>query len=223
MKQVEKGGVKSAMNYSKKISNAVISRLPKYFLCLGELKESGTTKTSSKEISEKTNIPAGQLRQDLNNFGGFGLQGYGYDVKYLYSKIRKIIGLNKTYNLILIGGGNIGQALANYAEFESYGIFIRAIFDINPKLIDMQVRGIKIYDLDYLGSYIHNNPVDIAVLTLPASKAKVVAQKVISYGVKGIWNFSHTDINAPKGIVVENVNLTDGIMALLYKINQMEE
>jgi len=211
------------MNYSKKISNAVISRLPKYFICLGELKDSGIIKTSSKEISEKTNIPAGQLRQDLNNFGGFGLQGYGYDVKYLYGKIEKIIGLNKTYNLIIIGGGNMGQALANYASFESFGIFVRAIFDINPKLIGMEVRGIKIYDLDCLRSYIQNNPVDIAVLTLPANKAKQIAQKVISYGVKGIWNFSHTEIIAPKDIVVENVNLTDGLMTLLYKINQLDE
>lgn len=209
------------MNYSKKISNAVISRLPKYFICLSELKDRGIIKTSSKEISEKTNIPAGQLRQDLNNFGGFGLQGYGYDVKYLYSKIKKIIGLNKTYNLILIGGGNIGQALANYASFESFGIYIRAIFEINPRLIGMEIRGIKVYDIDYLGPYIQSNPVDIAVLTLPANKAKQITHKIISYGVKGIWNFSHTDINAPKDIVVENVNLTDGIMTLLYKINQM--
>ncbi|MEA4973424.1 Redox-sensing transcriptional repressor Rex [bioreactor metagenome] len=211
------------MNYTKKISNAIISRLPRYYMCLGELNESGTIKTSSKEISEKTNIPAGQLRQDLNNFGGFGLQGYGYDVKFLYNKIKKIIGLNKTYNLIIIGGGNIGQALANYADFEAYGIYIRAIFDINPKLIGIQVRGINIYDTDYLGEYIQKNPVDIAVLTLPANKAKHTADRIISYGVKGIWNFSHIDISVPNNVMVENVNLTDGIMALIYKINQTDK
>lgn len=211
------------MNYSKKISNAIISRLPKYYICLNELKENGIVKTSSKEISERTNIPAGQLRQDLNNFGGFGLQGYGYDVKFLHDKIKKIIGLNKTYNIIVIGGGNIGQALANYADFESYGIYIRAIFDINPKLIGIEVRGIKIYDVDDLSEYIEGNPVDIAVLTLPANKARHIASKIVSYGIKGIWNFSHTDLIVPPNVVVENVNLTDGIMTLLYKINQNYE
>lgn len=220
IKKAYKGGVQSTMNYNKKISNAIISRLPKYYICLNELKENGTVKTSSKEISEKTNIPAGQLRQDLNNFGGFGLQGYGYDVKFLHDKIKKIIGLNKTYNIIVIGGGNIGQALANYADFESYGIYIRAIFDINPKLIGIEVRGIKIYDIDYLGEYIEKNSVDIAVLALPANKAKHIANRIISYGVKGIWNFSHTDLTVPNNVVIENVNLTDGIMTLLYKINQ---
>ena len=208
------------MSYNKKVSNAIISRLPKYYLCLRDLKLNGIKKTSSREISERTNISAGQLRQDLNNFGGFGLQGYGYDVDFLYNNLQSILGLDKIYNLILIGGGNIGQALANYSNFESFGIYIDAIFDTNPKLIGINVRGIPIYDIDYLREYTENNNVDIAVLALPSQKVKEMADKIISYGIKGIWNFSHTDIDIPDHIVMENVNLTDGLMTLLYKFNQ---
>lgn len=206
---------------NNKIPNAVIKRMPKYLRCLGELYDSGIKKTSSRELSERANVTASQLRQDLNNFGGFGLQGYGYDVCFLYNEIKKILGLNRIYNLIIIGGGNIGQALANYTEFEKRGIFIRAIFDVNPRLIGMEIRGIKIYDLDMLETYTVKNSVDIAVIATPGRAAQSVSERIIKLGIEGIWNFSHTDIKTNLNAIVENVNLTDGIMTLLYKFNQI--
>ena len=206
---------------NNKIPNAVIKRMPKYLRCLGELYDSGIKKTSSRELSERANVTASQLRQDLNNFGGFGLQGYGYDVCFLYNEIKKILGLNRIYNLIIIGGGNIGQALANYTEFEKRGIFIRAIFDVNPRLIGMEIRGIKIYDIDTLETYAVKNSVDIAVIATPGRAAQSVSERIIKLGIEGIWNFSHTDIKTNLNAIVENVNLTDGIMTLLYKFNQI--
>ena len=151
----------------KKISTAVIKRLPRYYRYLGELLEKDVVRISSKELSEKMNVTASQIRQDLNNFGGFGQQGYGYNVEYLYTEIGKILGLDRKYNLIIIGGGNIGQALAKYTDFERRNFFVQAIFDVNPELNGKTVRGIPIYMMDTLEQYIKEHTVDIVALAIP--------------------------------------------------------
>ena len=209
------------MDGEKKISSAVINRLPRYYRYLGDLLESDITRISSKELSEKMNITASQIRQDLNNFGGFGQQGYGYNVEYLSNEIKKILGLDRVYNLIVVGGGNIGQALVNYTSFEKRGFVITAVFDVNPRLIGMSIRGVEIYDVDTMEDYVRNNKVDVAILTLPRSQAAKAATDLAAWGVKGIWNFSHVDLDLPKDVVVENVHLTDSLMTLLYKINEV--
>lgn len=208
-------------NNDKKISAAVINRLPRYYRYLGDLLEGDISRISSKELSEKMNITASQIRQDLNNFGGFGQQGYGYNVEYLYNEIKKILGLDKVYNLIVVGGGNIGQALVNYTNFQKRGFLITAVFDINPRLIGMTIRGVEIYDADKMEEFIKNNRVDVAILAVPRSQAAKVASNLALWGIKGIWNFSHVDLQVPKDVVVENVHLTDSLMTLIYKLNEL--
>lgn len=210
------------MYSERKISSAVINRLPRYYRYLGDLLENDITRISSKELSAKMNITASQIRQDLNNFGGFGQQGYGYNVEYLYSEIKKILGLDKVYNLIVIGGGNIGQALVNYTNFEKRGFVITAVFDINPRLVGMTIRGVEVYDIDKLEDFVKNNKVDVAILTLPRSQAVNVANDLVEWGIKGMWNFSHIDLQMPSDVKVQNVHLTDSLMTLLYKINEVE-
>ncbi len=209
------------MDSEKKISSAVINRLPRYYRYLGDLLESDITRISSKELSAKMNITASQIRQDLNNFGGFGQQGYGYNVEYLHNEIKKILGLDRMYNMIVVGGGNIGQALVNYTSFEKRGFVIQAVFDINPRLIGMTIRGVAVHDVDDLEQYIKDNHVDVAILTLPRSQAVKMANDLAKWGVKGMWNFSHVDLQVPDDILVENVHLTDSLMTLLYKINEL--
>ena len=146
------------MAAERKISSAVVNRLPRYYRYLGELLESGTDRISSKELSEKMNITASQIRQDLNNFGGFGQQGYGYNVEYLYNEIKKILGIDRMYNIIVVGAGNIGQALVNYTNFEKRGFVIKGVFDVNPRVIGITIRGIEVYDVDVMESFINENP-----------------------------------------------------------------
>ena len=208
------------MKPNKRISSAVIKRLPRYYRYLGDLLEADISRTSSKELSSRMNLTASQIRQDFNNFGCFGQQGYGYNVSALHSEIKTILGLDKTYNLIIIGAGNIGQSLANYINFEKRGFNFVAIFDLNPKLIGLTIRGIEILDIDKLEEYLQNNDVDIAVLTLPKSSALRISENIIKAGVKGIWNFSHVDIEEHGDVMVENVHLTDSLMTLSYRLNE---
>ncbi len=203
----------------KKISLAVIKRLPRYYRYLGDLLDNGITRISSKDLSVRMNVTASQIRQDLNNFGCFGQQGYGYSVEFLYTEIKKILGLDKTYNLIIIGAGNIGQALANYVNFQKRGFNFIGIFDVNPRLIGLNIRGLEIMDIDKLEKFLSVNSIDIAVLTLPKNNAVKVCQTIIECGVKGIWNFSHVDLKTPDDVIVENVHLTDSLMTLSYKLS----
>lgn len=207
------------VSMDKKISSAVIKRLPRYYRYLGDLLDNGITRISSKDLSKRMNVTASQIRQDLNNFGCFGQQGYGYNVELLYEEIKKILGLDKTYNLIIIGTGNIGQALANYANFKKRGFNFIGIFDINPRIIGLNIHGLEILDVDLLEDFLSKNHVDIAVLTLPRNNAVKVAQTVVAHGIKGIWNFSHTDLKTPDDVMVENVHLTDSLMTLSYRLN----
>lgn len=207
----------------KGISSAVIKRLPRYYRYLGDLLDNDVVRISSKELSEKMQVTASQIRQDLNNFGGFGQQGYGYNVEYLYNEIGKILGLDKKYNVVIVGAGNLGQALANYSDFERRGFVVRCIFDVNPKIIGMSVRGIEIRDADELEDYIANHDIDIAALTLPKSQAVQMANRLVDCGIKGIWNFAPVDLRLPKHVKVETVHLSDTLMRVSYAIRVMED
>ena len=207
----------------RKISRAVISRLPRYYRYLGDLLEAGVERISSSDLSKKMHVTASQIRQDLNNFGGFGQQGYGYNVKYLYTEIGKILGLDRSHNFIIIGAGNLGQALANYASFERSGFIMKSLFDVNPRLEGVTIRGIPVRMVDELEDFLKNNDIEIAALTLPKSKAIEVADILVDNGVKGIWNFAHTDLSLPKDVVVENVHLSDTLMKLSYNLCQQDK
>lgn len=207
---------------NKEISQAVIGRLPRYFRYLGELKDDGIERISSQELSAIMKVTASQIRQDFNNFGGFGQQGYGYKVEYLYEEIGKILGLHKTHNLIIIGAGNLGQALANYMNFERRGFLFRGIFDNNPALFGKKIRDLEVQPMEELETFVKENEIDIAVLTIPKASALEVAERLARQDIKGIWNFAHIDLNLPKGIQVENVHLSDSLMKLTYNINRYE-
>ena len=168
------------------ISQAVIRRLPRYYRYLGELLENGVERISSNDLSKKMKVTASQIRQDLNNFGGFGQQGYGYNVKYLYTEIGKILGLEEDHNMIIIGAGNLGQALANYAAFENRGFILKGIFDINPRLQGVSIRGVPIRMMDELKGFVQSNDVEIAALTIPKEKAIEVANLLVENGVCAI-------------------------------------
>lgn len=204
----------------KEISQAVIGRLPRYFRYLGELKDEGVERISSQELSELMKVTASQIRQDFNNFGGFGQQGYGYNVESLYKEIGRILGLDKTHNFIIIGAGNLGRALGNYMNFERRGFIFRGMFDMNAELIGQNVRGIKVMPMEKLEQFVRENAIDIAVLTIPKTSAVEVADKLVQNGVRAIWNFAHVDLNVPEGILVENVHLSDSLMKLSYNINR---
>ncbi|OON95953.1 MAG: redox-sensing transcriptional repressor Rex [Candidatus Epulonipiscium fishelsonii] len=197
---------------------AVVRRLPRYYRYLGELLDEGVTKISSKELSNLMKVTASQIRQDLNNFGGFGQQGYGYNVEHLYLEIGKILGLNKTNNMILIGVGNLGQALANYPAFRKRGFNLVGIFDKNPKLIGLQIGGLEVLDTDILEEFVNEYKIDIAILTIPKNGTLEIAKNLANWGIKGFWNFSPIDLFIPN-VQVENVNLSQSLMTLAYQIH----
>lgn len=207
----------------KEISRAVVKSLPRYYRYLGDLLESGVERISSNELSDRMNVTASQIRQDLNNFGGFGQQGYGYNVQYLYNEIGKILGLDKTYHMVIIGAGNLGQALANYVKFEKRGFWIKGIFDVNPRLRGMAVRGIPIRMIDELPLFCRENGIQIAALTLPKEQAAKMANLLVENGVRAIWNFAHIDLDLPEGVIVENVHLSESLMQLSYNLNHYEK
>ncbi len=201
----------------KEISQAVIRRMPRYYRYLGDLLDEGVERISSNDLSSRMNVTASQIRQDLNNFGGFGQQGYGYNVKFLYEEIGKILGLNTTHNVIVIGAGHLGQALANYVKFEKLGFVITALFDVDEKLIGQSVRGIPILALAELPGYVKSHRVDIATLTMPKSEAASIANELVDLGVHAIWNFAHVDLElVDRDTVIENVHLADSLMQLSY-------
>ena len=186
----------------REISRAVIRRLPRYYRYLGELLENGVERISSNDLSKRMKVTASQIRQDLNNFGGFGQQGYGYNVKYLYTEIGKILGLEEDHNIIII---------------------VKGIFDVNPRLQGVSIRGVPIRMMDDLKTFVQNNEIDIAVLTIPKEKAIEVANMLVENGVRAIWNFAHTDLNLPDNVVVENVHLSESLMQLSYNISRYKE
>jgi redox-sensing transcriptional repressor len=205
------------------ISMAVIKRLPKYHRYLAELLKNDVDRISSKELSEKIGFTASQIRQDLNCFGDFGQQGYGYNVKDLYNEISGILGLTQDYKTIIIGAGNIGQAIANYTRFERLGFSLDGIFDANPKLIGLRLRDVEIDDIDNLPAFLHSNKIDIGIICVPKNSAQKVASLLVENGVKGIWNFAPTDLIVPNDVVVENVHLSESLLTLTYLLKDRYE
>ena len=206
---------------AKEISKAVIRRLPRYFRYLGELMEEGVERISSKDLSERMHVTASQIRQDLNNFGGFGQQGYGYNVEFLYEEIGNILGLTRRHPMIVIGAGHLGQAIANYVKFEKLGFLIIGLFDIDPDIVGNQVRGIPVLPVSELTAFLAKNEVEIAALTMPKDAAESVLSTLTGNGIRAIWNFAHVDLDADN-MVVENVHLSDSLMELSYRILQSE-
>ncbi|MBQ4537027.1 MAG: redox-sensing transcriptional repressor Rex [Lachnospiraceae bacterium] len=204
----------------KEISQAVIGRLPRYFRYLGELRAEGVERISSQELSGLMKVTASQIRQDFNNFGGFGQQGYGYNVEYLYEEIGKILGLDKQHNFVIIGAGNLGRALGNYINFERRGFIFRGMFDQDESLVGQEVRGVKVMAMKDLETFVRENDIDIAVLTIPKTSAVEIVDKLVNNGIRAIWNFAHVDLNVPEGVQVENVHLSDSLMKLSYNINR---
>lgn len=208
---------------NKNISMAVIRRLPKYYRYLADLLSRDIQRISSKELSEIIGFTASQIRQDLNNFGGFGQQGYGYNVEALHREIGKILGLDRKYRAVLVGAGNLGQALTNYSGFKNAGFNIGAVFDANPKMIGLKIRDYEIMDSDNIESFVSNNDIDIAILCIPKNGAQAVANKLVSSGVRGIWNFAPIDLEVPSEVIVENVNLTESLFTLSYLMKESDD
>ena len=197
------------------ISEAVIKRLPRYYRLIKQLADSGVERVSSNKIAGVLNITASQVRQDLCNFGGFGQQGYGYDVSKLKNELATILGLDKVYDMIVVGAGNIGRALAGYKGFKDDGFYVRALFDIDPRC--SSINGIKVYDMDFLKTYIQQNQVDIAIIATQKDSAKSVADALISYGVKNIWNFAPVELEVPEGITLESISMSESLYVLSYR------
>ncbi|WFD10004.1 redox-sensing transcriptional repressor Rex [Tepidibacter hydrothermalis] len=205
---------------SKQISMAVIRRLPKYYRYLRDLLDRDIYRISSKELSEIIGFTASQIRQDLNNFGGFGQQGYGYNVEELYNEIGKILGIDKGYNTVIVGAGNLGQAIANYSGFQKSGFEIKALFEANPRLIGLKIRDLEIFDIEDIEDYIKENDIEIAVICTPKESAQDIADRLSKSGISGIWNFAPVDLNLPENLVVENVHLTESLYTLSYLLNE---
>ncbi len=205
---------------NRNISMAVIRRLPKYHRYLGDLLDRDIQRISSKELSDIIGFTASQIRQDLNNFGGFGQQGYGYNVEELYNEIGKILGLSRTYKSIIIGAGNLGQAIANYAGFTKAGFKIKALFDANPRMIGLKIRDFEILDSEIIEEFVKENGIDIAILCIPKNGAQDVVDRLVKSGIKGIWNFAPLDLEVPNDVIVENVNLTESLFTLSYLMNE---
>ncbi len=205
------------------ISQAVIRRLPRYYRYLRELITQGKTRISSGELAELMNVTASQIRQDLNCFGGFGQQGYGYNVNYLYTRISEILGVGAGINAVIIGAGDLGRALVHLSMFEKRGVDIVGMFDSGEGMVGREVAGVNVYSLDCLESFCQNNKVDIAVLTLPKDQVKSVADRLVNCGVRGLWNFMGVELDYDRNsVAVENVHLGDSLMILNYKISSME-
>ena len=210
------------MTQRKKVSEAVIKRLPRYYRHLSQLLEGNIDRISSNELAQRMHITASQVRQDLNNFGGFGQQGYGYNVKMLHAEIGNILGLGQELPCVLVGAGNLGHAVANYTNFERRGFKIKAIFDNDLQVIGSQINGLIVQPVEKLVSFIREEEIKIAMLTLPATSVKELIDDIVNAGVKGIWNFSYLDVDVPSDVALVNVHLSDSLMTLAYKLNEIE-
>lgn len=204
------------MDKDVQVSITVIKRLPKYYRYLGDLLNKGINRISSQELSNLTGFTASQIRQDLNNFGGFGQQGYGYNVEELQKQLGKILGLDKEYKVVIVGAGNIGYAIAYYRGFRDSGFDTVAIFDDNPKRIGTKYKETEVKDVKDLEEYLKNNKVDIGVITTHKDMAQKTADMFVAGGVKGIWNFATVDLVLPEDVILENVRLTESLFTLSY-------
>lgn len=208
------------MARKENISSSVIKRLPRYYRFLGELKAQGIERISSKELSEKMRTTASQVRQDFNCFGGFGQQGFGYNVEQLYNEIKQILGLNNKYKAILIGVGNLGRAVAAHMSFEERGFDLIGIFDKNPDLIGQEIRKIPVQSTDNIESFCEKNNPKVAILCIPRSAVGELSKRLYALGIRCYWNFSHYDLSVDyDDVVVQNVHMSDSLMILCYKIS----
>lgn len=210
------------MAYKSRVSDAVVRRLPMYYRHLRELEKAGVVRISSQDLGEKMNLTASQIRQDINCFGGFGQQGYGYHVTNLKEHIAEILGLRKQYHVIIVGAGNIGRAVANYPRFSKEGFGVQAIFDVSAALVGIDVHGTLVQPMEKLDGWLNAHQVDIAVLAVPASCAQETAERLAKGGVRGIWNFAPVDLTLPEGVAVNNVHLSDSLNILSYRMNEKE-
>ena len=208
------------MSQSNQISKAVISRLPRYYRYLRELIEAGTERISSEELSRLMKATASQIRQDLNHFGGFGQQGYGYNVKSLYNEIGKILGVEEVHDLIVVGAGNLGRAIVRYKGFATHGFHFCALFDIDDTLCGKTINGVRVYHTDELESFVLNNNVDIVALTIPTDGALKVSKRLYELGIRCFWNFAHTDLELPADAIVKNVHLLDSLLELSFTVSR---
>ncbi len=211
------------MKESGKISKAVIKRLPRYLRYLEELIKKDVDRISSNELSGLIGYTASQIRQDLNNFGGFGQQGYGYNVKALHVEISKILGLDQTYKMVIIGCGNLGQALANYTHYYKAGFIVCGMFDVNPRLVGLRINDIEVMDYSLLDEYLEQNSIDIGIICTNKGSAQEVADKLILGKVRGIWNFAPMDLTISDDVALENVHLSDSLQSLAYHINHRDD
>ena len=205
---------------TKKVPSVVVKRLPRYYRYLSELLKQDVKRISSNALSDKMNVTASQIRQDFNYFGGFGQQGYGYNVEHLYNEIGDILGLNDGDTTVIIGAGNLGRALASHDTFEKRGFRLVGIFDNNKNIVGTVINGITVQPADTLEDFLKTNRVDIGILTVPKQAVVETAQTLVNCGVKGLMNFSYTELKFDKNIAVENVHLSDPLMTLSYKIKQ---
>lgn len=201
------------------ISVAVIRRLPHYLRALEDLSARGVERISSSELSEIIGYTASQIRQDFNHFGGFGLQGYGYNVTHLTMEIRTILGLNREYKICVVGCGHIGYAVANFSNFYEDSFVVSSIFDADPTIVGTEIVGVKVQDATHMLEYLKTHPVDIGVITVPKDAAQNVADILVECGVKGIWNFAPINLQVPPNVIANNVHLFDGLQSLAYYIN----
>ncbi len=205
------------------ISTSVIKRLPRYYRFLGELLKQNIIRISSRELSEKMNLTASQIRQDLNCFGGFGQQGYGYNISELHNEIGKILGVDKGFKTILIGAGNLGKAIAIHMNFETKGCKLIGVFDNNKDLENEILAGTTIRNTSEIDNFCKENKPDIAILCIPKTAAQKITDELINLGIKAFWNFSHYDLKVNyKDVVVENVHLGDSLLTLTYSVNHRE-
>ena len=215
---------RSIAEQKNEVPSAVIKRLPRYHRYLGDLLAEGKLRISSAELSRLMNVTASQIRQDLNCFGGFGQQGYGYNIKYLHGKISELLGVAEGFSAVIVGAGNLGKALASTNMFRRRGVERLALFDKNETIIGTEIYGIPVYHVDSLYDYCVENRVDIGVLTVPKEAAKEVAETMVRAGVRGLWNFANMElIIEDETVVVENIHLGDSLMTLCYALKERSE
>ena len=202
----------------KEISQAVIQRLPRYYRYLEDLMDQGIERISSGDLSRRMHLTASQIRQDLNNFGGFGQQGYGYNVFNLHEEIAKILKIDQVHSMIIVGAGHLGLALSNYTNFRKRGFDIKGVFDNNPKVIGQEAGGVKVSPMSEMKDIVEKNHIRLAALCIPKDAAVKIVDDLISYGVRGFWNFAHVDLEVPEHVVVENVHLSESLMRLSYRV-----
>lgn len=212
-----------AKNMEKKVSASVVNRLPRYYRYLTDLLASGVERISSKELSEKMQVTASQIRQDLNCFGGFGQQGYGYNVSSLQAEIGQILGLNQGYTAILVGAGNMGRTFATNTKFEARGFQLIGVFDSDAKKVGTALAGHTIQDYATIQDFIAEKKPKMAILTVPKDAMHNVAEELIGYGIRAFLNFSYTELSAAENIAVENVHLSDSLMRLSYKLLEQDK